>query len=393
MVKKTPMKKKVLMVIEGAVPAVGGGGAESQVLTLCYELNKEFDCLIVSPMVDFGMQIKDDNFNGVDILRIPYLKISVIGKLILLFKLALYLYIERKNYQIIHSHIAGSMSAVSSVMGYMLNKLVIVKMTGWTEVNKGILSKSHRYNFFNILNRFSIKLATHAQATSKYICNNLKEFGFKDSQILYLPNAVDTDKYTSILSKSKYRSMLGINGITNNDVVGLYVGRLAPEKGIYDFLKIWCATNKNSIKHKLIIIGSGVHEQLIRKLIDDNNLNNNIFMLGAQSDINKYTLAADFGVLPSMHEGLSNTLLEYMASSLPVIGTRVSGTEDLVKPGFNGWLFSYGDNERLNEIILELFETSDEVLKEYGVHSREYIEKNASIDVVTNKFKELYRDS
>jgi len=393
MVKKTLMRKKVLMIIDGIVPPVGGGGAENQVITLCVEFEKEFDCTVISPMVKFGPQSKRDSYKGVDILRISYPKITILGKLILLLKLAFYLFDNRKDYQIIHAHIAGSMSAVSSVMGFILNKLVIVKITGWTEVDKGILSDTHKYNIFNMLNRYCIKLATHMHATSKYICNNLNRFGFKKTQILYLPNAVNTEKYNPVKSIDEYRNDLNIQGLSKDDVVGLYVGRLEPEKGIYDFLKAWCAVSKNNKKYKLIIVGSGQYDEIINKLILDNNLNENIFMLGAQTNIQKYTLAVNFGVLPSMHEGLSNTLLEYMASALPVIGTRVSGTEDFVKPGKNGWIYDFGDDAALNVILDNLFNADKNELKKLGAQSRALMVENASIAVVTNKFKEIYRNS
>jgi len=387
------MRKKVLMVIEGVMPPVGGGGAENQVITLCTEFEKEFDCTVISPMVKFGPQTKIDSYKGIEIQRISYPKITILGKLVLLFKLALYLYKYRKDYHIIHAHIAGSMSAVSSVMGKILKKLVIVKITGWTEVDKGILSDTHKYNVFIMLNRYCVKLATHIHATSKFICNNLGRFGFKKSKILYLPNAVDTEKYNSSKSIDEHRTDLNIKGLFKDDIVGLYVGRLEPEKGIYEFLKVWCAVNKNSKTHKFIIVGSGQYDEIIKKLIIDNNLSENIFMLGAQNNIHKYTLAVDFGVLPSMHEGLSNTLLEYMASSLPVIGTRVSGTEDLVQPGVNGWIYNFGDDATLNIILADLYSTDKNKLKKLGTQSRSLIVENASIAVVTNKFKEIYRNS
>ena len=68
--------------------------------------------------------------------------------------------------------------------------------------------------------------------------------------------------------------------------------------------------------------------------------------VGPSSDVQRYLAMAHFGVLASLHEGLSNTLLEYMAAGLPVLGSRVSGTEDFVVAGHTGWLFPPGDPMR-----------------------------------------------
>jgi glycosyltransferase involved in cell wall biosynthesis len=76
----------------------------------------------------------------------------------------------------------------------------------------------------------------------------------------------------------------------------------------------------------------------------------------------------DIYVLPSYNEGLPISILEAMSYGKPVISTNVGGIPEIVKPGFNGWLFQPGDRDALNGIILEVL-AEKEKLKQYGINS------------------------
>ncbi len=91
---------------------------------------------------------------------------------------------------------------------------------------------------------------------------------------------------------------------------------------------------------------------------------------------------ADVGVLPSRIEGLSNTLLEFMASGLPALASRVSGSEDFVVPGRNGWLFPVADVAALAAALREAEALPPERLAAMGRQARADVEATASLDVV-----------
>ena len=100
---------------------------------------------------------------------------------------------------------------------------------------------------------------------------------------------------------------------------------------------------------------------------------------------------ADIGVLPSTVEGLSNTLLECMASGLPMIASRVSGSEDLVHTGVNGWLFEPGDRDGLVDCLIDAAELPLQRRLEFGAQARATIERHASLDSVLERILALYR--
>ena len=100
---------------------------------------------------------------------------------------------------------------------------------------------------------------------------------------------------------------------------------------------------------------------------------------------------ADFAVLPSRVEGLSNTLLECMAAGLPVIASRVSGSEDLIRSGDNGWLFRPEDRRGLAECLADAARLPLERRLAMGARARWTVERHASLDSVLDRLLALYR--
>ena len=75
-------------------------------------------------------------------------------------------------------------------------------------------------------------------------------------------------------------------------------------------------------------------------------------MAGYKKDLLPYLSAADFFTLSTRTEGLSNALLEAMSAGLVPISVKVSGSTDLVKPGYNGFLTEPGSKQSLTEAII-----------------------------------------
>ena len=112
---------------------------------------------------------------------------------------------------------------------------------------------------------------------------------------------------------------------------------------------------------------------------------------GASSTVDLELARADVGVLPSRFEGLSNTLLEYMAATLPVIATRISGSEDLVAPGRNGWLCEVDDVEGLSVALSEAMAMPASQRRSMGMFARSDVMAKASVPAVIAQLLPLYR--
>ena len=104
---------------------------------------------------------------------------------------------------------------------------------------------------------------------------------------------------------------------------------------------------------------------LLEQIANEPRLQQRIQWLGPCDNIPGLLKTASVLVHASLWEGMPNAVLEAMAARLPVIGTAIEGTEDLVIPGQTGWLVPPGDSEALSGALLEAAESPDRCVR-YG---------------------------
>lgn len=172
----------------------------------------------------------------------------------------------------------------------------------------------------------------------------------------------------------------------------LCVSRITPRKGIryliegFDLLK-----KRNPSKMELWIIGEGDELPELRKLVQNLGLHRSVKFFGrvAHEKLGSFYGLADVFVLPSLNEGMSNTMLEALASGLPIIATVTGGTEELVSDRENGL---YIEKESPTDIALklEIILTDEGLRKKMGEASRVRAEQ-MSWGSVAKQYVELYR--
>jgi len=341
---------------------------------------------IVAQMKPDHQQPVDEDVNGLHVHRIKYPAIRILGGIYMMIILMLYLIRHKNNYDVIHVHIASNMAALCSIVGKYLNKAVLVKLTGWTEIHNGILDPepSLRTKFL----KWAIKKATYYQATSQQIASLLETRGFDEKKINLIPHAVDINRFNR---KSTTPYDIPETAIKNK--IGIFVGRLVKEKNIELFLYAFSKVFADDDDISVLIIGDGYLKDVLKHQSDNLGLSDKVFFLGSRTNVEDYMNIATFGILPSIYEGLSNTLLEYMSSSLPVVGSRVSGTEDIIKNGYNGWLFESSNEANLIESLTNLKNMSAEEIRLMGLNAREFISGYASINIVADRITGIYRRS
>ncbi len=126
-----------------------------------------------------------------------------------------------------------------------------------------------------------------------------------------------------------------------------------------------------------------------RKRLEQASGEGTIF-LGNRRDIPDLLRKMDLFVLPSINEGISNTILEAMATGLPVAATKVGGNIELVQDGINGRLFEVGDWEHLSEIMLD-YCLNKEKRTAHGKASRRIIQSRFSIDQMVGAYMQVWK--
>jgi glycosyltransferase involved in cell wall biosynthesis len=113
--------------------------------------------------------------------------------------------------------------------------------------------------------------------------------------------------------------------------------------------------------------------------------------LGTRRDLPEIYRALDIFVQPSLWEGLPLALLKAMGAGLPVVGTRVSGSQEAIVDGINGCLVAPGDPDGLAQAILKLH-CDPEVRRRLGEAARRTVVAQYSVEAMVQRLEELYLD-
>lgn len=187
-----------------------------------------------------------------------------------------------------------------------------------------------------------------------------------------VPNGVDTETF-----QPRYDS--------NGDLLQLLcVARLTPRKRIKDIIKALEGVKKT----KLVIIGEGPQENKLKKLAYKLDIEDKVEFLGyiPHQNLPERYQQADIFVMPSLNEGMSNTILEAISSGLPVITTQTGGTEELI--GENGIVVPKKSPSSVKSAIQE-YRNNPVKLREQAENSREIAEE-MSWKNVADKYLEIY---
>mgnify|MGYP001166164087 FL=1 len=137
------------------------------------------------------------------------------------------------------------------------------------------------------------------------------------------------------------------------------------------------------------IVGYGPLEAYIRSLIVLLDLKNHVEILIKPGNIPQILNNSDIYLSTSLFEGLSNSIMEAMSAGLPVIGTDVGDNRYLIEDGYNGFIVPCMDVQVITDRILFLL-NNEEIRKEYGINSREKIEKEFSETELLKHYYELF---
>ncbi|MBD9357771.1 TIGR03088 family PEP-CTERM/XrtA system glycosyltransferase [Methylomonas albis] len=140
---------------------------------------------------------------------------------------------------------------------------------------------------------------------------------------------------------------------------------------------------------RLFLIGDGPLRAEAIELLNTASLIDKVWLPGERNDIPEILRSLDIFVLPSKAEGISNTILEAMASGLPVIATRVGGNPELVLDAQTGCLVEKEDVEGLSCAMQDLV-VDDDKRRRLGEASVRRIQTEFSIDSMVDRYRQVY---
>jgi sugar transferase (PEP-CTERM/EpsH1 system associated) len=167
------------------------------------------------------------------------------------------------------------------------------------------------------------------------------------------------------------------------------VGRLDPVKNHASLLEAFASLRERVPGVHLTIVGDGPLRPDLEARIGALGLQQAVHLAGACNDTAELIRSFDVFVLPSINEGISNTLLEAMATGLPVVAARVGGNPELVMDGVTGRLYDPGQAGALARAVLPYL-TDPALRRAHGAAGRERVVQNFSLDTMVGRYVALY---
>ena len=161
-----------------------------------------------------------------------------------------------------------------------------------------------------------------------------QETGFPLARIRTIRNGVDLGRFGGV---DRTAARLALN-LPADDILAVTVGRLVPVKDHLSLIEAIDCLQTQGVRLAVAIAGDGPLRDALVGRAAALGVGDRVHLLGHRTDVEKVYAAGDVFVLSSESEGLSNTILEAMASGLPVVATRVGGADEMVQDGVTGRL-------------------------------------------------------
>ena len=197
-----------------------------------------------------------------------------------------------------------------------------------------------------LLRRLHAPLVNGYVTVSKDLENYLADrVGIGRGRIWQVYNGVDTERFVPPPAKDLSALPAGFAD-ADNFIIGT-VGRLQAVKDQATLVRAFAALLQRvpaaASRMRLVIVGDGALSQPLRALVEELGIARQVWFAGACDEVPRIMACFDVFVLPSLAEGISNTILEAMACGLPVLATAVGGNLELVQDSQSGRLFQPGD--------------------------------------------------
>lgn len=360
----------VVMLSAGFFPAVGG--AERQALEQSAALAARGHRIVVLTRRVDGLPAREW-IRGADVRRLPAPGGFLDAPIFLLAALG-WLLFHWPEWDAVHAHLAGSPSLAAALAGRLLGRPAVVKLGGGRGI--GELASSSKSRLGRLKLALLSALKPRFLAVVPDLAAEAREY-LGPVAVEVLPNGVDQSRFAPVGAerKAELRATLGWPA---GATVYLYAGRFSPEKRLSWFASAWrSAAGANSL---FVLVGSGAYGAA----------GDRVLVLPPREDVASLYAAADVFVLPSTSEGLSNALLEAMASGLAVLASKVGGTAETVVDGDTGLLFDRDDEAALQAAVRRLSSDKAAVAR-LGAAARAEVLARYSLDRVVARLEELYR--
>jgi len=358
------------------------GGTERQVLNLTSELDPEQFELHMGCLSQVGPLLEEVTSRGIPVAEYKTENLYNLGAMKARLRFARYL--RRHAIELVHSY--GFYSNVFAIPAARFARAPVV-IASIRDCGETLTATQKRVQ--KMFCRMADCILTNAEGVRAWLLDQ----GYPADKILVIRNGIAPSGSADGRPTHKLRRELGLAA----DVPLVAVlSRLNRMKGIEYFLEAAVTVSRRFPAVRFLIVGGanynggGSYRMEIEKHAVALGLGNRVIFTGFRTDVQEILPEINISVLPSLSEGLSNSLLESMAAGLPTIATRVGGTPEVVLDGTTGLLVPPRDSGSLVQ-AMELLLESPELARSFGEAGRHRVNTLFSVEKMVHQTESLYR--
>ncbi|MCI0558652.1 MAG: glycosyltransferase [Nitrososphaera sp.] len=350
----------------------GMGGSERVVYDIARKLNKRrFTPIVISYQEGPVRKLYEDI--GVRVFIVPKNKGFDLRSVVSLRRL-----LVRESVQVINAHHLMPFFYAFVATRWSGIKLVCTEHSVWQieELNPALKSI---LKF--LLKRTDAVVAVSRQLISYY----LEKMPYLKTKARLVLNGVDLNRFGRT-ERACTKGLIGLPG--NARIVGI-VANIRPEKNHKLLISAFSKLARENKQAHLVVVGLDCMNGEIQRFARENYAWPRIHFLGPRDDVPDLLKIFDVFCLPSVHEGLPLTLLEAMASGVPVVGTDVVGINEVITANDNGILVPPNDEDSLKEAIKKVFKDNN-LKKKLSSNGFSYVVKHHDLDKKIYEYENLF---
>ena len=358
---------------------LGAGGLENGVINVIRGLGppdfRHSLCLLSGTGV-FGKRLPDD-MNVFELGKTEERARVLVTELARIFR--------REQVDIVHSRNWGSF--VDAVLGARLARVpVCIHSIHGIYFEDLTRMKLRRLLAQRLLSRLTTRMFAVSDFLRSYYVDVV---GVNPEKILTIRNGVSLEQFEPAAQKPA--SLLSELGIEPGEFVIGWVGTLYWVKDPEMLLNA-AAVLEREAGVRFLVVGGGPMQDSPQATAERLGVSERVLFAGHRDDVPRLMQVMDIFVQTSVNEGMSNTILEAMASGLPCVVTDVGGNRELVTEGENGFLVASGDHTSLANRLAELLENK-QLKDDMGRRSRSRATTDFTIARMTDQYRALYMRS
>ncbi len=288
----------------------------------------------------------------------------------------------RPEYDLVHTH-QGLWEAISTGLGRPWLRGAPTLIQPASSGYYGEAEELARTRGFPLLRRAILRNTAFA-AISADIERQWLALGVPPARMVRMASGVDADHFHPGPADPQVEASLPPRPRV------VFTGRLHPQKNLDLLLEAWPAVVARA-GASLVLVGDGPERDRLVARAGDLGLAGRVHFTGPVADPAEHLRAADAFALPSVAEGMSNSLLEAMATALPCLATEIGGNTDLLGPPPRraGLLLPAGDGPAWSAALVAVL-TDPALARELGSAARARVEAEFSLTAVVDRYQALY---